>query len=60
MAQKATAWMAMGAGLGLLAAVISEQFNTGLGIAMGAGIGLALGSVISKKTPDEQSSDASE
>lgn len=60
MAQKATAWMVMGAGLGFLAAVISEQINTGLGIAMGAGIGLALGSVISKKTPDEQSSDASE
>ena len=51
--------MALGAGLGLLIAVVTEPVNTGVGIALGAGLGLVLGQAMSKRAPQEGSSDES-
>ena len=59
MKKKDASWMVLGAGLGFLFAVVSEQINTGVGIALGAGIGLVLGSAKSKSAPKEDSSDDS-
>ena len=59
MNKKTNSMMVLGAGLGLLIAVVTEQINTGVGIALGAGIGRVLGQAMSKRAPQEDSSDES-
>ena len=52
-------WMPLGAGLGLLAGTMSEDTNTGVGIAIGAAVGLVLGTAMTKKASDDNLSNDS-